>query len=75
MIEFGQLALVEDQDFVSVCDGCLQTVRNHQDRRVLAMLEEVLQHAFLGRSIDLRGRLVQEDELRAFTEEGRCQTK
>jgi hypothetical protein len=53
MIKFGQLTLIEDQDLICVRDSCLQTMRDHQNRGILEMLEEVLQHALLSRSIDL----------------------
>ena len=62
--ELVELALLEDHDLVAVSDGGVEPVSYHEDglALVLSNLEEVLEDFRLGFAIDVRGRLVEEED-------------
>lgn len=62
--ELVELALLEDHYVVAVSDGGVEPVGDHEDglALVLSNLEEVLEDFRLGFAIDVRGRLVEEED-------------
>lgn len=70
MLELGNSTLLKDEDLISEGHSCLQTVSDHQHCGGCIVLEEIRQYSLLGRCINLRCRLIKQDDLGFIREEG-----